>query len=121
MRGRCHPREQLTFGLLDEVVDQLSRCLKHLCADRGVSLPPRRGALVRMFPVLARLPPRCADRAPARGTPPRPAAAAAELAELLGLLARHQRVVIWLDDMQSVMPTAWPCCACCSVAAGRLR
>jgi hypothetical protein len=101
LRGRCHPREQLRFGLLDEVVDQLSRCLRHLVAARGVTLPPRRGALDRMFPVLARVP----RGGPARAVPvdgrARPAAAAAELGPCLALLARHQRLVVWLDDLQS--------------------
>jgi eukaryotic-like serine/threonine-protein kinase len=101
LRGRCHPREQLRFGLLDELVDQLSRCLRHLVAARGVTLPPRRGALDRMFPVMARVP----RGGPARTVPvdgrPRPVGAAAELGAWLALIARHQRLVVWLEDLQA--------------------
>ena len=54
-----------------------------------------------MFPVLARVP----RGGPARAVPvegrPRPAAAAAELGAWLALLARHQRLVVWLDDLQA--------------------
>jgi hypothetical protein len=67
-------------------------------------LPSRRGALGRMFPVLGRLSPGPPPRPMTAETRPRTAAAAAELGALLAVVARHQPVVIWLDDVQAADP-----------------
>jgi hypothetical protein len=104
LRARCHPHELVPFEALDEVVDDLSRYLSSLPAERLEALLPRdTAALQRVFPVLGRIP---LPSAPAWSRDP-----GAEphelrrrgfeaLRELLGRLADRRPLVIWIDDLQ---------------------
>lgn len=103
LRSRCHPHESVPYRAFDQIVDELSRFLARLPRDRALALVPRQAdALVQLFPVLASAP-ALRDAVPSpRAIEPqeRRRQGFAALRELLARLATHQRVVMWIDDLQ---------------------
>jgi serine/threonine protein kinase len=102
--GRCYERESVPYKAVDEVMDGMSACLQ---AMDGVDalLPRDVHLLVRLFPVLRRVP----AIAAAIDAGPEPAIADAQqmrarvfaaLRTLLGGLARRRRLVLSIDDLQ---------------------
>ncbi len=103
LRGRCHPQEEVPYKAFDTLIDALSRVLLSEPEAAATELVPATGAaLVRLFPVLGRVP------AFARLEPISAAAEPHEirrqsfgvLRELLTRLSRRQRLVLWIDDLQ---------------------
>lgn len=98
LRGRCHPQESVPFKALDGVVDEVTRYLRGLPArDRAALLPG--AALLRLFPVLARVGARPPSDAPAEPHELRHRGVT-ELRELFRQLASRRRLVVWIDDLQ---------------------
>jgi hypothetical protein len=105
LAGRCYEREAVPHGALDGVVDALSSALYTASEAELNALAPREvGALLRLFPVLERLP---AFAAAAAAGPPLPrdpqelrARGLGALRILLARLARDRRVVVFIDDLQ---------------------
>jgi serine/threonine protein kinase len=100
LRGRAYERESVPYKALDSLVDALSRHLMRL--DDSGALPPlpaHAPALVRLFPVLRRVP-SLRDLAAPSFEEPRSARrqAFAALRDLLRSLASRQPVVIFVDD-----------------------
>ena len=104
LRGRCHERETLPFKAFDGVVDSLSHRLANLPAEEvSYVLPDGILYLAEIFPVLRRL--RLTEQQryflpPLRDAKELRNQAFVAFCELLLRLARIQRVVIFLDDMQ---------------------
>lgn len=100
LRGRCHPREQLRFNALDELLDELSTYLSGLSAERLATILPERSALlVDLFPVLGRVP-GLSERKVSR--PPRGVERHEVfllLVDLLTRLARGGPLVLVIDDL----------------------
>jgi eukaryotic-like serine/threonine-protein kinase len=104
--GRCHPQESIPFKALDPIVDMLSGRLLAWSDDRVQSIRPRNlPALLRLFPVLARVPAFATDEIPS------PAASGEDLheirrqaiqglRELLTRLGEQTDLVLWVDDAQ---------------------
>lgn len=104
LRGRCHPQESIPFKAVDGVVDELSRVLAGRAEDfvRRVT-PPDVGALVRLFPVLGRLPPFgvAAAEEIVEGEPHEiRRRALGALRVLLARLAAETPLIVWIDDLQ---------------------
>jgi hypothetical protein len=102
LTGRAYERESLPYKAIDSAIDALSRHLVHL-ADHGdtLSFPADVGALAHLFPVLRRVP--GIDRTPEEppGDPARTRRRAfGALREVLGKLARKQRLILHIDDAQ---------------------
>jgi eukaryotic-like serine/threonine-protein kinase len=102
LEGRCFERESVPFNAIDPVVDALTRYLRGLSALEATALLPRDAfALVRAFPVLARV--EAFARVPAQAN-----LDAAELRtramealrELLARLRDRAPLVIHIDDLQ---------------------
>jgi tetratricopeptide (TPR) repeat protein len=104
LRGRCHIRECVPYKALDRVIDGLSRLLNaqpELLVD-GLG-ECRHGDLVRLFPVLARIPGVTSPHdGPEDAAEPREARrrGIAALRELLSRVARDRPIVIAIDDFQ---------------------
>ena len=111
-RGRCHPREQVRFSVLDEVMDQLNRYLRHLPEEqRTVLLPSEVDLVSTLFPVMSRVP--GIGAAPAQPQvqaqwPEDPrrqrARAIRQLRDLWAQLGKQHPVVIWIDDLECSDP-----------------
>jgi hypothetical protein len=104
LEGRCLEREAVPYKALDSVIDELSRFLQTLAPAHIARIRPTYvAALVRVFPVLSRVPAFAGyDVRRARGAEDQTERELAFLA-LKGLLARiaqEQRVVIFIDDLQ---------------------
>ncbi|HWO25606.1 MAG TPA: AAA family ATPase [Kofleriaceae bacterium] len=102
VEGRCFEREAVPFKMLDGVVDALTGTILTLPPEQvGPLAPPELGALVRMFPVLLRVP-RFAEAAPASPPPPDPQELRRRgfraLKILIAGLARLRPLVIFVDD-----------------------
>ncbi|MDX2168767.1 MAG: protein kinase [Deltaproteobacteria bacterium] len=103
LRGRCHPYETVPYRAFDGVVDALSRYLDLLPESQVAELMPRHaGALVRLFPVLGRLPPfaEWRGRDDSEDVVERRRRGFAALRELLARLGDRRRLVVWIDDVQ---------------------
>jgi hypothetical protein len=105
LAGRCYEREAVPHGALDGVVDALSSALYGATEAEVQALVPREvGALLRLFPVLERLPPFAAAAAVGAPLPRDPQELRARgfgaLRILLARLARDRRVVVFIDDLQ---------------------
>jgi hypothetical protein len=102
LRGRCHPQESVPYKALDAVVDALSRLLVGAEADVAALPPDRAAALVRLFPVLARVPGLAGGRAPAADLEPHEIRRRGfgALRALLSRLAARRPLVLWIDDLQ---------------------
>ena len=101
--GRCYARESVPFKALDSVIDALTGVLLRLRdADVRDAVPVGSGALTRLFPVLSRVPALAA--AAFGGAAPSPQElrrrALTTLRGLIGWLARRERLVIVIDDLQ---------------------
>jgi serine/threonine protein kinase/tetratricopeptide (TPR) repeat protein len=100
LRGRAYERESVPYKAMDSVVDALSRHLMRL-DDPGTlpPLPADASALVRLFPVLRRVP-ALRDLGADSFEEPRSTRrrAFAALRELLRSLAERQPVVVFVDD-----------------------
>jgi tetratricopeptide (TPR) repeat protein len=100
--GRCFEREAVPFKMLDGVVDALTGALLGVPVPHAEALaPPELGSLVRLFPVLSRVP-RFAELAP-ESPPPADAQELRRrglrgLRNLIARLARVRPVVIFVDD-----------------------
>jgi len=102
LEGRCFEREAVPFKMLDGVVDSLTGVLVGLPQLAAEQLMPRDlGSLVRLFPVLRRVP-KFAEAA-ATSTAPLDRQEMrrrgfAALRSVLGRLARTRPLVIFVDD-----------------------
>lgn len=102
-RGRCHAHETLPYKALDRIVDEISRHLLQLPEAAVHALLPRHaGALLRLFPVLGRVPAFARQAIPLGGAEPQEVRrrGLAALRDLLGKLADRDHVVLWIDDLQ---------------------
>ena len=102
LHGRCYEREAVPFKAFDAIVDELSRYLRRLSnAEAAVFTPRDAWALIRLFPVLGRLP-SFAD------APARECADPHELrrrgfvafGEVLSKLCDRAPLVLHIDDLQ---------------------
>lgn len=102
VEGRCFEREAVPFKMLDGVVDTLTGAIVGLPLQLSESLAPRDlGSLVRLFPVLRRVP-SFAALAADQPVPPDPQEMRRRgfqaLRALLARLARLKPLVIFIDD-----------------------
>jgi tetratricopeptide (TPR) repeat protein len=102
LAGRCFERESVPFKMLDGVVDELTGVLLGLSTAQLDALAPRDlGSLVRLFPVLRRVP-LFGERAGASPPPPDPQELRRRgfqaLRTLIARLARMKPVVLFVDD-----------------------
>ncbi|HLK40946.1 MAG TPA: AAA family ATPase, partial [Polyangiaceae bacterium] len=102
LRGRAYERETVPYKAVDSVVDALTRHLVDLQdADVPVELPDEIWALAHVFPVLRRVHKVAQLASPAAGDPQVVRLRAfAALREMLATLAKRQRVVVFIDDVQ---------------------
>src|SRR5262245_6049255 len=103
LSGRCHLRETVPHQALDAIVDELSRRLLHEPDDTVRAVAPRHAAaLLRLFPVLGRVP--ALTAAPslelAVELPELRRQGIQALRELLARLADRQTIIVWVDDAQ---------------------
>jgi len=102
LTARCYPHETVPFNALDGIIDGLSEVLAE-GAELEPLAPTGVAALLRLFPVLGRVP-SLADSA-AQGAPPSEPEQARRLAfqtlrGVLGQLARARPLIVWIDDLQ---------------------
>ncbi|HET7504551.1 MAG TPA: protein kinase [Kofleriaceae bacterium] len=102
LEGRCYEREAVPFKMLDGVVDSLAGAIVGLPLLVTEQLAPRDlGSLVRLFPVLRRVP-TFAEIATQSAAPPDPQEMRRRgfqaLRHVLGKLARMKPVVVFVDD-----------------------
>ncbi|HEX7837896.1 MAG TPA: protein kinase, partial [Kofleriaceae bacterium] len=102
LEGRCFEREAVPFKMLDGVVDSLTGAIVGLPLLVTEQLVPRDlGSLVRLFPVLRRVP-KFSELASGSAVPPDPQEMRrrgfAALRAVLGKLARMRPLVIFVDD-----------------------
>jgi eukaryotic-like serine/threonine-protein kinase len=103
LTGRCHPQEIVPLKGFDEIVDQLSRVLLAMPAGDGVPLAPDRiASLLRLFPVLARVPFLGGSRTGEPTVDPVETRRRGFIAvrELFRRTARLGPIVLWIDDAQ---------------------
>jgi hypothetical protein len=103
LRGRCHEQEAVPYKALDEIVDGLSRVLTMRPArDAERLVPTDSTALVRLFPVLGRVPAfRDTDALPGDAEPSFIRQRGyAGFRSLLTRLASERLLVVWIDDFQ---------------------
>jgi serine/threonine protein kinase len=101
LRGSCRPNESVPYKALDTLVDELSRFLLSRPEAAATLSAPQAAALVRVFPVLGRVP------SLAGGTPPPEEPEPHELRrrgfkalrEVLAAIARERPLVLWIDDL----------------------
>ncbi|HEX2485943.1 MAG TPA: protein kinase [Myxococcota bacterium] len=110
LRARCYPDERVSFEALDQAVDELSRYLASLPAERREALAPRHAAaLCTVFPVLGRvLPDGGADAL--SGVEPHDVRRRAFLAlrDLFARVADRRPLAVWVDDLQWADPDSEP-------------
>lgn len=95
--GRCFERETVPFKALDGVVDGLVGIVAHVpLEERARWLPEEIGALVRMFPSVARI----TDRTETGAPDTLRARALEALAALVSNLAEVKPVIVHVDDLQ---------------------
>jgi hypothetical protein len=105
LSGRCYENESVPYKALDGVVDDLSRYLGSIPRQHVERLmPPDMPALTQVFPVLLQVDAIAnaqQDREPGSVDPLGLRRRAFEaLRELLGRLADHSSLVVWIDDLQ---------------------
>jgi tRNA A-37 threonylcarbamoyl transferase component Bud32/tetratricopeptide (TPR) repeat protein len=103
LEGRCFERESVPFKMLDGVVDALTGAIVGLLPAEIETLVPRElSSMVRLFPVLRRVP-LFNDLASQTPAPPDPqelrARGFAALRQVLTKLARIRPMVIYIDDV----------------------
>ncbi len=105
LQGRCYERERVPYQGIDSLVDDLCHLLKRLDPAAVEALLPRHvSALVRLFPVLERVPSVAVQcrRSPS-GSPDQQEfrrQAFGALRELLARASDRQPVVLHIDDLQ---------------------
>jgi hypothetical protein len=101
LRGRAYEREAMPYKAIDGVVDSLTRYLICLDDEELVSmLPSDAWTIARLFPVLRRVP--AIEIMPAEpiADPQRARRRAFRaLRDLLGSIARHRPLVLFIDDV----------------------
>jgi hypothetical protein len=104
LEGRCFEREAVPYKALDAVIDGLTAYLVRLPrSERDKLLPADVAALVRLFPVLRRVPGMQSPTLPGAlpGDPIEVRRRAFEaLREILGEIAETRPVIIAIDDLQ---------------------
>lgn len=103
LAGRCRPQESVAFRSLDPVVDDLSRLWLELEPDAARRLvPDNAAALVRVFPVLARVPALAEATPVAQGVSDDELLrrAIAALREVLAVFTAERPLALWIDDAQ---------------------
>ncbi len=103
LEGRCFEREAVPFKMLDGVVDTLTAAIMSLPPDEVAGLVPGdAGSLVRLFPVLRRIP-QFSDAVTASPAPQDPAELRRRgfqaLRGVLAGLARLRPLVMFVDDV----------------------
>lgn len=102
LAGRCNPQEAVPYKALDPIIDALSRHLvEHEAAMPSLD-SQRAAALLKLFPVLARVP-KIAGAARGGEVPDVIEArrlGTGALRELLGSLAERDGLIVWIDDVQ---------------------
>jgi eukaryotic-like serine/threonine-protein kinase len=103
LAGGCHLRESVPHQALDAIVDELSRRLVSESDQTVDAVAPRfAGALLRLFPVLGRVP--ALAHKPTVGLAVEPQELRRQgiqaLRELLARLSDRKPVTLWIDDAQ---------------------
>jgi serine/threonine protein kinase/tetratricopeptide (TPR) repeat protein len=103
LSGRCHPQESVPYKALDAAVDAIAQHLDTLPPGAVEALLPTNAhALVRIFPVLAKLP--AFSRAPEPSAQLEAIEVRAQgfraLGELFARLSERRPLILWLDDVQ---------------------
>jgi hypothetical protein len=106
--SRCHPEDQIHYRAMDGIIDALADHLaRHHDLARECSYGLAHAApLLGIFPTLARVPSLLhASEASSAAPPPatdyeRRRRAFGALREVLRRVARHKRLVLWIDDLQ---------------------
>ena len=102
LEGRCFEREAVPFKMLDGVVDSLTAAVMTLTTEQIEALVPREvGALVRLFPVMRRIPQFAAQVAGSTVPPDPQELRRRGFTALRGVLTRLSRirpVAIFVDD-----------------------
>lgn len=103
LAGRCHQHEAVPYKAFDAAIDALSRHLRQLDQDEvGRLLPLGIGALVRIFPVLERVPAIARAQGSMTESPDAHTfrrRAFGALSELFTNLGTSRRVVLVIDDL----------------------
>lgn len=103
LRGRCHARESVPYKMFDSLVDALSRHLLSLPAGLAPTLAPDdAAALIRLFPVLGRIPALAGFTDEVLAIEPQELRRRAfeAMRSLLDKVARLAPLVLWIDDVQ---------------------
>jgi predicted Ser/Thr protein kinase len=104
LRGRCYERERVPYEGIDSLMDELCRFLRALGPSAERMLPRHVAALVRVFPVLERVPIVAAlcrrERAAYPDEQELRSQAFASLRELLARIGDRQPLFIHVDDLQ---------------------
>lgn len=102
LTSRCNAQESVPYQALDPIIDALSRHFVEHDVEPPLLEARRAAALLRLFPVLARVP-EIAAGAGAAGVPDVFEArrlGTGALRELLAALAQPNGLVLWIDDAQ---------------------
>ncbi|MGH9887335.1 MAG: protein kinase domain-containing protein, partial [bacterium] len=106
LRGRCRRHEQVAFGGLDGVIDDLAVHLQQ--PGHAVTLDERATqALLRLFPILPLEPRLAHTSAPTEPDARLRLAAFGALRGLLVTVAAVHPLVVWLDDLQWAGDDTW--------------
>ncbi|MEO8900178.1 MAG: protein kinase [Polyangiaceae bacterium] len=102
LSGRCYERELVPYKALDGIVDALSHFLLNLSSEQVQRLLPAHAAvLVRVFPVLGRVPSLARSEARVTSDPfELRGQAFSALRQLFSAIARSRPVLLYIDDLQ---------------------
>jgi hypothetical protein len=105
LRGRCYEREQVPYQGIDSLIDDVCRLLHGLDTVAAESVLPRHvGALVRLFPVLERVPVVAKrserDRSVGADEQETRRQAFGAFRELLARIADYRTLIVHIDDLQ---------------------
>lgn len=100
--GRCRLQESVAYRAMDPLVDELSRYLVGVSDEDASAFVPRFcDALLRLFPVLARVPALSLASEPAHASDDELVRRGfVALRELLARIADTRPLVLWIDDAQ---------------------